>query len=188
MALSLLFKGRKNKIGSLTIEATVSETHNFSSTPTKFPIESGSMVSDHIINEPEKVRIDGVISDTPLNASPSNYAQQAFDSLYTMWKSKELVIAVTQFKVYTDMCITDISVPRTAKSGQAIQFSIELCKITKVNSSNTNAGVLAGTVADQASQTVSVGQVSTTPATTTETTLTQRIIQSVQGFISGLFL
>jgi len=155
--ITLVLKARKGAIGSLVIETTISETYSFSSTATKFPIEDGSMVSDHIVLDPEKIKITGFISNTPLDADPDNYAQQAFEQLYTMWQAKELVDVDTKYVVYTDMCITSVSVPRTVQTGQAIQFDVELQKIRKVNSSATNADKFQPDYLEKAPITVSLG-------------------------------
>jgi len=155
--ITLVLKARKGAIGSLVIETTISETYSFSSTATKFPIEDGSMVSDHIVLDPEKIKITGFISNTPLDADPDNYAQQAFEQLYTMWQAKELVDVDTKYVVYTDMCITSVSVPRTVQTGQAIQFDVELQKIRKVNSSATNVDKFQPDYLEKAPITVSLG-------------------------------
>ena len=55
MAISLLYntrRQRKTRIGTLTIEATLSENHEATCTVTDQPIETGSRISDHIILDP----------------------------------------------------------------------------------------------------------------------------------------
>lgn len=50
----------------LDVDVAVHETHSRKSTPTKFPIESGKNISDHIILEPFSLELQGIISDTPI--------------------------------------------------------------------------------------------------------------------------
>ena len=72
MALSLLLNKKPNKkIGSIILDAAISEDYNYSSNVTSYPVESGSVVSDHIINDPVSFNISGIIYDVPINISYS---------------------------------------------------------------------------------------------------------------------
>lgn len=159
--ITLLFT-RKGSIGSLIVEATLSENHEASSKVTLFPIENGFEISDHIINEPQRVTIEGFISDTPLDGFNGNNAQNAFDTLYEMRDNKELISVITGFKVYENMAITNISVPRDTSTGKAIRFSVELVEVVKVGSSSLDIfGLNLATVrsiADQASSPMNLGR------------------------------
>ena len=69
MVLSLLF-GKKYpspKIGSIDLDVTIREEHRFASRVTNYPVEDGTIVSDHIINEPDIVVLVGLVTDTPLS-------------------------------------------------------------------------------------------------------------------------
>lgn len=137
MAISLLYNPRgqrKTSIGTLVIEATLSENHEATCTVTDQPIETGARISDHIILDPERVTIQGFVSDTPLSSSSGFNSQATFDELYAIREARQLVTAVTGYKVYTDMAITRISVPRDQTTGQAIRFTVELKKVNRVGS------------------------------------------------------
>ena len=144
MSLSILFnprRERKTQIGALKIEATLSENHSASSNITKYTVENASNISDHIVNEPETITIEGFISNTPVQGGPGNYAQEAFDALYEIRDEKELVSVITNYRVYNDMAIQNINIPRTQGTGQAIRFSVELVKVNKAGSTQ---GLLTG--------------------------------------------
>ena len=72
MALSLLFgilgaPGRSRvAIGQLRPDATISETTEFRSEVTDHPIELGSTISDHVFIQPRRVRIEGDVTNAPL--------------------------------------------------------------------------------------------------------------------------
>jgi hypothetical protein len=53
----------------MELDASLVETHQASATITQNEIESGSNVNDHIILSPEKLVIEGVVSQTPLGIS-----------------------------------------------------------------------------------------------------------------------
>jgi hypothetical protein len=137
MAISLLYNPRgqrKTAIGTLVIEATLSETHEATCTVTDQPIETGARISDHIILDPERVIIEGFVSDSPINLSAGFNSQATFDELYALREARQLLTVVTGYKVYVDMAITRITVPRDQSTGQAIRFSVELKKINRVGS------------------------------------------------------
>lgn len=139
MALSMIFGKKypqseinqiKTGINLISFDTMVSEEHRFTSRVTYFPVESGTIISDHIINEPDIVILSGLISDTPLNIfAPANRSVAAFNTLIQIHEKRQVVDIVTGIKVYKDMAITSIDVPRTIKTGQSLTFNIELQKI-----------------------------------------------------------
>lgn len=50
----------------IQLDASLRENHQRKSTPTRFPIENGQTISDHIILEPFDLEITGIITDTPI--------------------------------------------------------------------------------------------------------------------------
>lgn len=53
-------------IGDLEVEVTLSEDHDYKNDVTRYPVEEGFDISDHIHQQPESVTLSGVFSDTPL--------------------------------------------------------------------------------------------------------------------------
>lgn len=132
MVLSLIY-GRKYlspRIGSIDLDVTISEQHNYSSRVTSYPVENGTILSDHIINEPDRLVLQTLVTDTPLSIlSLSNRSSDVFNRLVEIQQRRELVQVVTGLKVYDSMAITSLDVPRTANTGQALVFTIELQKV-----------------------------------------------------------
>ena len=132
MALSLLFgkKYARTAISGVVLDAVLNEDHAYNSRVTNYPIENGLIISDHIINEPDTLQITGVVSDTPLSfLAPFNNSINAFNTLVEIHNRRERITVVTGIKVYTDMVITSLQVPRTIQSGQSLTFVIDLQKI-----------------------------------------------------------
>jgi len=144
MALSLLYKNAKYaqsqinmavqgaNIGSnlITFDTMVSEEHKYSARVTYYPIERGTIISDHIFKQPEIVILSGLITDTPLNIFATfNRSVAAFNTLVQIYERRQIVDIVTGIKVYRNMAITSLDVPRTVKTGQTLTFNIELQKI-----------------------------------------------------------
>ena len=129
MALSLLYgkKYKKGKVGSVELDVTLREDHNYSSRVTTYPIEDGSILTDHIINDPTTLTLEGIITDTPLSIlSLFNRSVDAFNRLIEIHEKKELVTVVTGIKTYPKMAITQLNIPRTISTGQSLKFTIEL--------------------------------------------------------------
>lgn len=129
MVLSLLFgkKYAQTRISSVFLDAVLDENYQYNARVTNYPVENGQIVSDHIINDPFTLSLSGVVSDTPLAIlSPFNRSIDAFDRLIRVYENKERVTVITGIKVYTDMVMTSLSVPRNVFSGQSLTFNIEL--------------------------------------------------------------
>lgn len=132
MALSLLFgkKYARTSVAGVVIDAVLTEDHAYNSRVTNYPVENGLIISDHIINEPDTLQITGVVSDTPLSfLAPFNNSVNAFNTLVEIHNRRERITVVTGIKVYTDMVITSLQVPRNVQSGQSLTFVIDLQKI-----------------------------------------------------------
>lgn len=156
--LGLFFGGRSfqasfgNLYGNVELDAVIDETHEWAVEVTTNPVEFGSPVSDHIIQQPDRLRIRCFVTDAPLNASSSitafigsignflsgegtevsNRTQAAFDLLSELVKLKLEMTVYTKHRTYTDMVLTNVTVPRSAADGEAIEFSAEFIHIRKV--------------------------------------------------------
>lgn len=159
----------------LTIDATIEETHTSTIDITDFPIEDGSVISDHFILRPKELSIEGIITNSPLTpysqitgilssgivaasskigvpiiggllgaglgasiggllATSSNRAKDAFHFLQQLQEQRQLFDVVTGIKVYKNMCLTSLTVPRRADTGQSIRFSATLREVNVVSS------------------------------------------------------
>lgn len=56
-----------SKVSNITVDAVLSERHTFTNLVTSHPVEDGSPVTDHIINLPVELMMEGRITDTPLS-------------------------------------------------------------------------------------------------------------------------
>lgn len=133
MVLSLIYGTKKyaqSKVGTVTFDTMVTEEHRYSSRVTNYPVESGTIISDHIINEPDTVILSGLVTDTPLNILAGfNRSISAFNALIQIHEKRQVIDIVTGIKVYKNMAITSLDVPRSIKNGQSLTFNIQLQKI-----------------------------------------------------------
>lgn len=132
MVLSLIY-GKKYlspRIGTIDLDVTITEQHSYTSRVTSYPVENGTIVSDHIINDPETLTLQAIVTDTPLNAlAIENRSTDVFNRLIDLQKNRELVEVVTGIKVYSSMAITSIEVPRNTATGQSLTFTINMQKV-----------------------------------------------------------
>lgn len=132
MVLSLIYskKYKKTKIDTIELDALISEDHKYSSKVTDYPVEDGTIISDHIVNEPVKLMIQGIVSDTPINIfAQFNRSIDAFNELVRIHNERLVVTVVSGIKTYQNMAITSLDVPRNLKTGQSLTFNIELQQI-----------------------------------------------------------
>jgi hypothetical protein len=130
-------------IQSLDFDATLDELHDWRNEVTQNPVEVGAPISDHIIEKADKLRIQGVITNSPLYGefagqyfggdTTSPRIQTAFEAIRELHKAREVVTVYTKHAVYTDMAIESVSIPRNAQLGDEIQFTMELVNIRKVS-------------------------------------------------------
>lgn len=132
-----------NAYGNIELDAVLDEAHEWSAEATSNPVETGAPVTDHVIDQSDKLRIRGFVTDTPLTISQSvqgivnsgqvgNRTQAVFDLLHQLIKIKEPMTVYTKHRIYDDMVLTNVTIPRGAGVGEAIEFSAEFINIRKV--------------------------------------------------------
>lgn len=166
----LFFGLRKYKLGSnkgfITFDLILNEDHQMSNEITEHPVEDGSVISDHIKNNLESGSLTALVSNFSVKSIVGffNRAQDAYDKMVDIWKSRELVTIVTVLRVYEDMGIESISTARSSDTGSSIIFDISFRKVeqVKLRTVDIDVGVkVKGTITDidrQASVASDVGR------------------------------
>lgn len=140
--VSLLLNPKLASIGSLELDASVSEIHSSKADVTEFPVEDGSIITDHINKRPDVVQIEGYVSNTPIKAftdffgaaplkSLSNslagisndLAKTGYDRLLEIVEGNELITIVTTLRTYQNMALESFSVNRSASDGDVLHFT-----------------------------------------------------------------
>jgi len=165
--VNVLFgKKRGGIIGTLQLDVTNEENHQFENQVTEFPVENGLNVTDFIRQLPDKLTMSCFVTNTPIDirqesnaeiitnadgtfefrdfqrAVVNNRVTDAFEQLLTMSGRKvngetidaQIVKVVTGLRVYTNMAIQTITIPRNFSTGQALRFNISFIHIEKVQS------------------------------------------------------
>jgi hypothetical protein len=123
----LFFRGNRDyKVGTIVLDLILSEAHSFPNIVTPHRIEDGSVVTDHIKNDLINGSLTGLISNFTLKLGflITNRAQDAFDEMERLWRSRQLVTIVTVMKVYESVAITNVSINRSDDTGEAIALNV----------------------------------------------------------------
>jgi hypothetical protein len=135
MAQFLLYSqnAREFGVGSITFDLILSETHTFNNKISDYNVEDGSIISDHIQNELEQGSLSGLFTNFSIfRSTAGNTSQEAFNSLYELWKKRELVTIGTVLKLYENMAITSISMGKSADDGESIVANISFRQVNVV--------------------------------------------------------
>jgi hypothetical protein len=142
----------------LELDAAIHETHEYTNTITDFPVEKGFSISDHVFKTPEKLTMEGFVTNTPVPFSVNNLSvlldfgnrvNSAFEKLMDLAgydpsgqdvivlnkiKLPVMLRIVTGLRVYTNMMITHLSFPRDISTGESLRFTCELRRVIVVDS------------------------------------------------------
>jgi len=142
MANSFLFYQNRqygindNESGTSVIafDLELSEGHSMNNNVTRYNVEDGSDISDHIQNDLETGTISGFISNFSIfdGALTENKSQLAYDTLRDLWKKKTLVDIYTVLQVYEAVAITNISVNRDNSTGESLVCDFSFQEFNKV--------------------------------------------------------
>jgi hypothetical protein len=136
-------------INGFLIDATVSETHEFSSEVTEHPVENGADVTDNVRARPIRITMDCVVSDTPIgfvrdvrgeNALPSD---DAYALLIDLRDSREPVDIETSLRTFENMVLESLSIPRSPQNGDALRFTASFVQIQLVTNARTTVRTAA---------------------------------------------
>lgn len=156
----------RTRVGALVFDALVSESHEFSTAVTQFPVEQGAPITDHVRQEPAKLTIEAIITNHPIKAEKlsqfvydvasgkesilieesvsrvSGAFKQLLDMIGEMDnyeaapKLIEPVDVVTSLKLYKNMVITSVSINKDSPE-EALRFTMTLQKIRRATLRST---------------------------------------------------
>lgn len=158
---SLVFRDGPTKIESVEVDCSITEQHSGEVEVTEHPVEEGFNVSDHARPKPDALTMDAIVSNTPINRTQrkrvvqafgfqfetstlsdqrqgvASYAEAAYAKLRDLKDAGKVITVVTNLRTYDSMIITSLSVPRDARSGDALRFSIAFRQIRVVRNKST---------------------------------------------------
>ena len=190
------FVGVTKQIQDLEIDIVSSEVIELPSETTDNPIESGSEVTDHIINRPIMLRMVCQIGGSTL----LNFADrklEGYEALKRLRDDKQPVTVVSGLETFSNMLINNINIDRNLQNASVLQFQIEFkqAKIVssqRVDVSNNVSATKEPATKDRATSTQNKGKVqaksdTATTSTTSGTTTSQQPTQKAKSILKGIF-
>lgn len=144
----------------LAFDAATNITHQFSSKVTSYPVEDRSTVSDHVVNSNPTFTVSGVFSDASAPSLPTKTKSEVSNLLskvglsgntrhhqYTQSETYRLLLKIrddrktitliTPIDTYTDLILTELSIPRSTGQGDALFVDMTFEKIRRVSNELT---------------------------------------------------
>lgn len=143
----LIFKREKMRVGTVQFDASVREVHTYSAEATSFPVEDGSVISDHVRRLPDGLEIYGIVTNTPVVylaslfapspivedfLRPTDRVEAALNEIIRIMEKSELVDVITSLKEYRNMALLRSSIVRDADKGNILDCTMTLRSISIV--------------------------------------------------------
>lgn len=158
--LALIFPITPTSIDVIDVDAAVSQMHESASEITEHPVERGNSVSDHSRPKPDRLTIEGIVTNTPINLvqrrrvvssqgatiqavvgtpidGAEGRAEAAERKLRDLKEKGTLVTVVTRLRTYRNMMIESLQFPQDAHTGDALRFTAQLKAIVIVQNKVT---------------------------------------------------
>lgn len=138
MATSLMFRRTPNQLDTLVIiDVVVTEQHASDSDVTDHPVEVGIDITDHFRPKPRVLKLDCVLTDTPIGpgqlAVPGR-SRDAYEEIARLQTSGTLITVTTQLRQYENLLITSLGAPIDVATGDGLKFSMTMKEIRTVES------------------------------------------------------
>lgn len=140
-------------IDGYVIDATITQNHTLPSEVTSHPVQEGSDVTDHVRNLPVSFDCECIVSNTPIGpvAALRGFSQSVgglvggealpSDDVYVhllgVREAREPIVVDTPLQRYSDMILTNLTVPIESKTGDAIKFTATFTQLRLVSVDRT---------------------------------------------------
>jgi hypothetical protein len=147
-------------IGSVSFDVAMSESYDFSNSLTDIPVEEGSNIVDHVVDNPDKINIQGFVGATSMSGEGLGRNKNIYHALLQLSRNKQPVDVVLGLDSFSNMIITSFKVDRDVSTGANLSFTMELQKIKIVKSETTVISVSSssGASGDQIAGTANAGK------------------------------
>ena len=114
------------------VDGYLSEEHEANVAHTTYPVESGASLTDHALRRPNKLKLEGWVSDllpsdTAILSLPlAQRAPAAWREIDRLMNARQPLMVVTGLKVYRNMLLTKASAPVNSSTGLGLRFTLEL--------------------------------------------------------------
>lgn len=117
-----------------------SETHNLQSTITQQAMEDGSIISEHVIQQPITVSLQFEETNNTLKGWMIEN-KTTFDKLFDIWKNKTVCQIMTEHKMYENMVVNNMPIQHRAPYKGSLSIT---CEFTQLNFAKPSTVVYVG--------------------------------------------
>ncbi|CUJ29297.1 phage baseplate protein [Achromobacter ruhlandii] len=136
-----------SSIGVVPLDALLSESTSLESQATSYPVEDGPPVTDHVVQESERLQLDGWVTAAEVSLLGGRLAGRAGGGGAGAGRSKLIsakaalrqihadrlpITVTTGLDVYTDFVMERCEIGRAADGGERFSITAEFKKIRKV--------------------------------------------------------
>lgn len=152
---SLMPQPTQAKIGDLTVDCMLTKESRFDSDVTDNPIETGFVISDHVIRKPLELTMEVVFTPTPVtfggssnsllsnipvlsfvgsssNGNGSGRMNDVVNGIMSIYQAGEPITIETTDAIYTDMVMVSAPLPRSVENGYCYRMSLTFRHVVKV--------------------------------------------------------
>lgn len=176
-------------IGLLQVDVFTREIITYKSDVTENPIETGAVITDHVVNRPTGLRVNGTVRN-------ANRAL-AYNLLVNLHETRQPVFVATGLQTFQNMAITELTFPRDPNTANSLEFTCDFRQLRFVSGATAQAGE-AGTTpatpsaslgaADTATPAANLGRVQASPATPADTVAAGSVEAASGGLPQGSLL
>ena len=150
--LFAIYEPRATEIEPLVgrVDGYLSEEHEASVSHTSYPVESGASLTDHAVRRPDKLKLEGWVSDllpadTAFRGAPlQQRAAEAWGQIDLLMTRRRPLTVTTRLKVYRNMLLTKASAPVNGGTGYGLRFTLELEEVLVPAATGDCGRVVAG--------------------------------------------
>jgi len=136
------------------LDGVISEQHSSTAKITKHPVEYGVDISDHVIKQPMKIIVNGIVTNSPfakqlinrlpggatfteqgLSSLTGSRVRNAYKGLIDLQNERQPVRLQTGLLVYDNMILTDVSTPNDVQDNLRVKLTFEEIFVVKGESS-----------------------------------------------------
>lgn len=116
------------QVAGVEVPVRISEDHDNTATVTKFSVESGSQLSDHIILQPITLTIEAGVP----NEKGASVARSVMESFYKIIAERKLVSVATEHVIYENMALFSVAPSHSAPFKGAINLVLKFQQVNLV--------------------------------------------------------
>lgn len=138
----------------LTVDASITEGHEASVTPTEHPVEFGANITDHIIINPRTFILEGRISvipsreDQDIVAGSGDRPRQAWKAMKKLMFERRFAIVETNLERYENVVLQSLTTDQDWQRAHVIDFEATFAEIFVVDAPITRIETEQGTILD----------------------------------------